>query len=182
MNNFYAFQGKRPRIGKNVFVAPSAIVIGDVEIGDDSSIWYGTVLRGDVMPIRIGKRTNIQDNCLVHVTSGVAGTYVGDEVTVGHSVVLHATTVRDRCLVGMGSVLLDGSFVDTEAMVAAGSLVTPNTRVPSHVLAMGRPARVVRPLTDAEKEHLIASAQGYVDVGAAFLSGDCVPCEPETIG
>lgn len=176
--SFYAYKGIRPRLGKNVFVAHSAVIIGDVEIGDDSSIWYGTVLRGDVMPIRVGKRTNIQDNCLVHVTSDVAGTYVGDGVTVGHTVVLHATTVRDHCLIGMGSILLDGSMVEAEAMVAAGSLVTPNTRVPSHVLAMGRPARVVRPLTDAEKAHLFASAQGYVDVARGFLSGECLPCDP----
>ncbi len=179
--SFYAYKGVRPRIGKNVFVAPTAVIIGDVEIGDESSIWYGTVLRGDVMPIRIGKRTNVQDNCLVHVTSEVAGTIVGDDVTVGHSVILHATTVGDRALIGMGSILIDGSVVEHEAMVGAGSLVTPNNRVPRHTLAMGRPARVVRPLTDAEKEHLLASAQGYVEVSARFLAGDCTPCDPQAL-
>ena len=176
--SFFSFRGMRPRIGKNVYVAPSAVIIGDVELGDESSIWFGTVLRGDVMPIRVGRRTNIQDNCLVHVTSEVAGTVVGDDVTVGHSVVLHATTVGDRALIGMGSILIDGSLVEPESMVGAGSLVTPNNRVPTHVLAMGRPARVVRPLTDAETEHLLESARGYVEIAARFLAGDCAPCEP----
>src|SRR5262249_59136925 len=126
-----AYRGKAPRIGEDTFVAPSADVIGDVVIGPRSSIWYGTVLRGDVQGIRIGAETSIQDNSVVHVDSSGFSTVVGDRVTVGHGVVLHGCRIGDDALVGMGSIVLNGAEVGEGAMIGAGSLVTPGTRVPA---------------------------------------------------
>src|SRR5437868_11379928 len=117
--------GQTPRLGRGVFLAETCAVIGDVEIGDESSIWYSTVVRGDVMPIRIGARTSIQDNTVIHVTSDVSGTIVGDDCTIGHSAIIHACTVEDRCLIGMGAILLDGVRIGTGSLVGAGALVTP---------------------------------------------------------
>src|SRR2546430_12220835 len=111
------YKGQRPRLGRGVFLAETCAVIGDVEIGDESSIWYGTVVRGDVMPIRIGARTSIQDNTVVHVTSDFSGTIIGDDCTIGHSAIIHACTVEDLCLIGMGAILLDGVRVGRGSFV-----------------------------------------------------------------
>ncbi len=157
-----------PTLGARVYVAESASVIGDVVIGEDSSIWFSTVLRGDVFPIRIGARTNIQDGSVVHVTGGSASTTIGDDVTVGHMVLLHGCTVGDRVLVGMGSVVLDGAVIESDAMLAAGSLLPPGSRVPSGTLAMGRPAKVVRQLTDADRERIREASSLYVDYAKDF--------------
>ncbi|KAJ7554883.1 hypothetical protein O6H91_05G014200 [Diphasiastrum complanatum] len=157
---------KLPTVAENVFVAPSAAVIGDVKIGARSSIWYGCVLRGDVNHIRIGSETNIQDNTLVHVaktniSGNVAPTIVGDKVTIGHNAVLHACIVEDQSFVGMGATLLDGVVVENGAMVAAGALVTQNTRVPSGQIWAGNPARFLRELTEEEKVFILKSADNY---------------------
>src|SRR4051794_25911513 len=117
------FDGKRPRLGHGVFLAETCAVIGDVVIGDESSIWYSTVIRGDVMPIRIGARTSIQDNTVIHVTSDFSGTTVGDDCTIGHGAIIHACTVEDFCLIGMGAILLDGVRVGHGSLVGAGALV-----------------------------------------------------------
>ena len=124
-----AYNGIRPRLGRGVFIAENAAVIGDVVIGEDSSIWYATVVRGDVMPIRIGARTSIQDNTVIHVTSDFSGTTIGDDCTIGHSAIIHACTVEDRCLVGMGAILLDGCVIGRGSFVGAGALVTPGTHM-----------------------------------------------------
>jgi gamma-carbonic anhydrase len=166
----YELQGLAPRLGHGVFVAPNATVVGDVTIGDDSGLWFGAVLRGDVMPIVIGARTNIQDGSVIHGTGGKARTTVGDDVTVGHMVLLHGCTVGSRVLVGMGSVLLDGSTVEDDAIVGAGSLVTPGTRIPSGKLAMGRPARVARDLTDEDRFWIREAGRIYVEAAATYLS------------
>jgi len=168
--SLYEYLGLSPRLGRGVFVAPTASVIGDVVLGDESSVWFNTVIRGDLMPIRIGARTNIQDGCVIHVTGGKAKTSIGDDVTVGHMVLVHGCTVGSRVLVGMGSVLLDGSVVEDDAVVGAGSLVTPGTRIPSGSLALGRPARVVRPLTDADRAWIRDAGSIYVDSARTFLS------------
>ncbi|KAJ7561432.1 hypothetical protein O6H91_03G028400 [Diphasiastrum complanatum] len=157
---------KLPTVAKNVFVAPSAALIGDVKIGARSSIWYGCVLRGDVNHIRIGSETNIQDNTLVHVaktniSGNVAPTIIGDKVTIGHSAVLHACTVEDQSFVGMGATLLDGVVVEEGAMVAAGALVSQNTRVLSGQIWAGNPARFLRNLTEEEKAFILKSADNY---------------------
>ena len=120
--------GRTPVIPASAFVAPTALVVGDVVFGDESSLWYGAVARGDVGPIRIGARTNVQDLCVLHTTNGRPGLFLGEEVTVGHRVILHGATVRDRCLIGMGSILLDDCEIGEESLVAAGSVVLEGTK------------------------------------------------------
>ncbi|CAL9092120.1 unnamed protein product [Musa textilis] len=166
---------KVPNVHKDAFVAPSASVIGDVQVGQGSSIWYGCVLRGDVNSIHIGSGTNIQDNSLVHVAkSNLSGkvlpTIIGDNVTVGnlkfagHSAVLHGCTVEDEAFVGMGAVLLDGSVVEKHGMVAAGALVRQNTRIPCGEVWGGNPAKFLRRLTDEEIAFISESAANYANL------------------
>lgn len=166
----YALKGIRPTIAKEVFVAPNASVIGDVVIGESSSIWFGVVLRGDVFPIRIGARTNIQDNSVVHVTGGKTMTTIGDDVTVGHSAIVHGCTIGSRCLVGMGSIVLDGAVVEDECFIAAGALVPPGMRVPSRSMVMGRPGKIVRTLRAEELEAIDFAARDYVRNARDFIS------------
>ena len=168
----YEYKGIRPRLGRGVFIAPNATVIGDVVLGDEASLWYGAVVRGDVMPIRLGHRTNVQDGSVVHVTSGKAMTTVGNDVTIGHMALLHGCTVGDGVLLGMGCIVLDGSIVEDEVIVAAGALVSPGTRIPRRSLVMGRPARVVRALTDADLTWISESARAYVGYGRTYLSAE----------
>jgi carbonic anhydrase/acetyltransferase-like protein (isoleucine patch superfamily) len=166
----YELNGKRPTLGRNVFIADSAAVIGDVHLGDDASVWFGAVLRGDYMPIRIGARTNIQDNAVVHITAGVNAATVGDDVTVGHSAIIHGCTVGDRCLVGMSSTLLDGAVIGDDSFIAAGSLVTPGTVVPPRSFLMGRPAKVARPVKDTDLAWILGSAVTYVQHARDFAA------------
>lgn len=166
----YAHAGVRPTLGAGVFVAPNATVIGDVVLGDEASVWFGTVLRGDVYPIRVGARTNIQDNAVVHVTGGKAATTIGDDVTIGHLALVHGCTIGSRSLVGMGSILLDGAVVEDECLVAAGSLVPPRMRVPARSLVMGNPAKVVRALGEADLAQIRAASALYVGYAKTYLS------------
>ena len=159
-----------PRIGEHSWIAPSADVIGDVEIGDECSIWFGAIVRGDVHFIKIGDRTNIQDLSMVHVThykkhrkiGDGNPTIIGNDVTVGHRVMLHGCTIEDACLIGMSATILDGAVIGKESIVGAGSLVTKNKVFPPRSLIMGSPAKVVRELTDEEVKELYASAARYV--------------------
>ena len=153
------FRGVLPRVHPTAFIDDSAQVIGDVEIGEESSIWMNVVMRGDVHRIRLGRRSNVQDGTVVHVMNRTHPTTIGDEVTVGHAALLHCCTVEDRCLIGMGAILLNGAHIGTCSIVAAGSLVVEETNVPPRSLVMGSPGRVKRPLTDAE----VAGIQGYAD-------------------
>lgn len=166
--SLYPYRGVLPRVDPSCFVAPTAAVIGDVEVGAGSSLWFGAVLRGDVMPIRVGARTSIQDNCVVHATGGWCETRVGDECTVGHSVVLHGCTVGDRVLVGMGSIVLDEAELGADVILGAGSLVTARTKIPPGVLAMGRPAKVVRELTGEERARIVEAAKAYAELVADY--------------
>lgn len=165
------FGGIAPRCEATVFLAETAALIGDVTIGAESSIWYGAVLRGDVMPIRIGARTSIQDNSVLHTTTDRIPTLIGDDCTVGHGVILHGCTVRDRVLVGMGSIVLDGAVLEEDVILGAGSLVTQDTVIPRGMLALGRPARAVRPLNDDERASILASAAIYVENGRRYRTG-----------
>lgn len=171
-----SFRGIEPRIAADVFLADHVAVIGDVEIGPGSSLWYGAVVRGDVMPIRIGARTSIQDNTVVHVTGGVSGTIIGDDVTVGHNVTVHACTIEDACILGMGSIILDGARVGRGSIIGAGALLTPGTIIPPGSMVMGAPARVKRPLTGDEHARIASSAAHYVELASeyrgALISGD----------
>ena len=164
--------GKTPVLGKGVFVAQNAAIIGDVVIGDESSIWYATTIRGDVMPIRIGARTSIQDNTVIHVTSDFSGTEIGDDCTIGHSAIIHACTVESFCLIGMGSILLDGARIGTGSLVGAGALVTPGTNIPPGSLVIGSPAKVKRPLNDKEREQIRYGAAHYVELARAYIAGE----------
>jgi len=163
-----AFRGVSPRIHPSCFVDDSAQVVGDVELGEGSSIWLNTVLRGDVNPIRVGLRTNLQDLSLVHVTGGRSSTRIGDDVTVGHHVVLHGCTVGNRVLVGMGSILLDEVEVGDDCIIGAGTLLTPGTKVPPGSMVMGSPGKVKRPLTEAERDFLLMSAHHYVELADEY--------------
>ncbi len=156
-------RGRLPRVAPTAFVENSAMVIGDVALGDFSSVWFNVVIRGDVNSIRIGARSNIQDGTVVHVTRQTHSTVIGNDVTIGHNVTLHGCEIGDRCLVGMGAVILDGATVGPDAMVAAGAVVTPGTVIPPRTLAMGSPARVRRELTDDEVDRLKQSAANYIE-------------------
>jgi carbonic anhydrase/acetyltransferase-like protein (isoleucine patch superfamily) len=147
-------------------VEDSAQVVGDVELGEDSSVWFNAVLRGDVNPIRIGRRTNLQDLSLVHVTTQKHATHVGDDCTVGHHVILHGCLVGNRVLVGMGATLMDGVEVGDECIIGAGALLTPGTKVPPNCLVVGSPGKVKRPITEEERAFLRKSAEGYVHLAA----------------
>jgi len=153
-----------PTIHPSVFVAPSADIIGRVSIGQDSSIWYQTVLRGDVESIIIGARSNIQDHCMLHTSTGVTPCVVGDDVTIGHRVLLHGCTVGDGSLIGMGAIVMDRAVVEPGCLVAAGALVTEGKVLKNGYLYAGAPARERRALTDDEKRFLLRSAQHYVEV------------------
>ncbi|MDH5723550.1 MAG: gamma carbonic anhydrase family protein [Alphaproteobacteria bacterium] len=154
-----------PKIAQSAFIAPSASIIGDVEIGEDTSIWYNCVVRGDTHNIRIGKSTNIQDGSIVHVTQDGHNTIIGDHVTIGHSAIIHACTVEDFGFVGMQACMMDGAVVEEYAMLAAGALLTPNKRVPKGQLWAGRPAKYVRDLTQEELDYIKWSAPHYVELG-----------------
>jgi carbonic anhydrase/acetyltransferase-like protein (isoleucine patch superfamily) len=170
------YNGLKPKIGKDSWVAPSADVIGDVTMGEDCSIWFGTVIRGDVHKIVIGDRVSIQDLSMVHVThykkedkSDGNPTIIGDDVTIGHRVMLHGCTIEDACLIGMSATILDGAVIGKESIVGASSLVTKNKTFPPRSLIMGSPAKVIRTLTDEEVKELYASAKRYVSFKDNYL-------------
>lgn len=157
-----------PRIHAEAWLAPGVVVIGDVEIGAASSLWFGTVVRGDVHAIRIGARTNLQDHSVVHVTKGLYATLIGDEVTVGHRAVVHGCTVRDGALIGIGAIVLDGADIGEEALVAAGAVVGPGTRVPARTLVRGVPARIARDLSAEEVQQQRVRALEYVETSGHY--------------
>ncbi len=152
----------------SAWVAPGAVVIGDVEIGEDSTVWFGSVVRGDVHHIRIGARTNLQDHCVVHVTSGLFPAVIGDEVTVGHRGTVHGCTVHDGALVGIGAIVLDGAVIGEEALVAAGAVVGPGVEVPPRTLVRGIPAKPARELTAQEVANQRARALEYVETARNY--------------
>jgi len=166
----YELNGVRPTLGRDVFVAEGAVVVGDVVLGDQASVWFGAVVRGDCFPIRIGSRTNVQDAAVVHVTSGRASTAIGDDVTIGHAAVVHGCTIGHRCLIGIGSIVLDGAVIGDDSLVAAGSLVTPGARVPSRSVVIGRPARVVRAVTEEDLQRIREGAASYLSHARAFMT------------
>ncbi|CDF58334.1 gamma carbonic anhydrase family protein [Thermobrachium celere] len=158
---------KLPKIAQDVFVAESADIIGDVEVKEGSSIWYRAVLRGDINKILIGKCVNIQDGCVLHSDRN-APTIIGDFVTIGHNAIVHGAVVKDRCLIGMGAVILNGAVIGEDCIIAAGSVVTQGKEIPPRSLVMGTPAKVVRELTDEEIESIKKSAIHYKELAEAY--------------
>lgn len=169
MSTLLSYEGIEPRIAKDVYIAPTAAVIGDVHIEEGSSIWFGAVLRGDIMPIRVGAGTSIQDNCVLHTSKGKGETRVGAHCTVGHGAILHSCTIRDYVLVGMGAIVLDDATVGPWCIIGAGSLVTQNATFEEGTLLLGRPARAVRKINDLERQQIEGSAARYVANGQRYL-------------
>ncbi|WP_457567618.1 gamma carbonic anhydrase family protein [Desulfurobacterium sp.] len=164
-----AYKNIQPQIGKRVFIAENAVIIGDVKIGDDSSIWYGTIIRGDVNYIRIGRCTSVQDGTVIHVTNKTAPTIVGDYVTIGHAVKLHGCEIKNNCLIGIGAIILDKAVINENSIVAAGALVPPGKEFPPNSLIMGFPAKVVRTLSEEEINGLREHALRYVRYKDEYL-------------
>jgi carbonic anhydrase/acetyltransferase-like protein (isoleucine patch superfamily) len=165
------YGGQSPRIHPSAFVAAGARIIGDVEIGEESSVWFNAVIRGDVHSIRIGRETNVQDNAVLHVTEVTHPLVIGDRVTIGHMAMLHGCTVEDLSLIGIGAIVLDGAVIGTQSFIAARALVTPGVVIPPRSMVMGSPAKVVRPLRPDELEGLVESARHYVQHARAYREG-----------
>jgi len=165
-----AFRGIIPTIATSAYIEETAAVIGDVVIGSESSVWFNAVVRGDVHSIRIGHRTNIQDLCLLHVTDDTYPLTLGDDITVGHHAVLHGCTIKDRVLIGMGAVIMDGAVIEEDCIVGAGALVTERMQVPPKSLILGTPARVRRSLTDDELRWIKESALNYIRYAQYYIS------------
>jgi len=163
-----------PKIGTDVFIAPDATVIGRISIGTLSSVWFQTVIRGDVHWMQIGDECNIQDRCVLHVTTDTWPTILEDRVTVGHSVTLHGCTLRTGSLIGMGSIVMDGAEIGSGSLIGAGSLVTPGTIIPPGVLALGSPCRVKRSLTESEHEYVAAHAPRYVSLAQKYMQNSAL--------
>jgi len=164
------FRGVLPTIASSAFIEDTAVIVGDVAIHHESSVWFNTVIRGDVHYIRIGRRTNIQDLSLLHVTHDIYPLVIGDDVTIGHHVVLHGCTIHDRVLIGMGSIVMDGAVVEEDCIIGAGSLITEGTVIPSRSLALGSPARIKRPLSEKELAWIKESASNYVRYARQYMT------------
>lgn len=162
-------EGKTPDLDKAGFIAPSADIIGEVSVGSESSIWFNVTIRGDVASVTIGDRSNVQDNAVVHVNNGMP-TVIGDDVTVGHGAIVHACTIGNRCLVGMGSIILDQAVIGDECLVAAGALVPPRKHFPPRSFIIGSPAKAVRELTDEELARIRTNTGHYVTYGASYAA------------
>lgn len=164
------YRGITPSVATSAFIEDTAVVIGDVAIGSESSVWFNAVIRGDVHSIRIGHRTNIQDLCLLHVTHDTHPLTLGDDITVGHHVVLHGCTIHDRVLIGMGAIIMDGAVIEEDCVIGAGALITRNIHIHSRSLVMGSPAKVNRLLTDAEVQWIKESAANYIRYAQQYVS------------
>lgn len=162
------YKGKLPKIGKNCFVAETAVLVGDVTLKDGANIWYGAVLRGDLAPIVIGENSNVQDNCVVHIDEGIP-TILGDNVTVGHGAIIHACTIEDNCLIGMGATVLDNAHVGRASIIGAGAVVSPRSVIPPFSQVLGIPGKVVKTLAPETEEDRIKHALSYVETAQDYI-------------
>jgi carbonic anhydrase/acetyltransferase-like protein (isoleucine patch superfamily) len=162
------FRGKFPIIPDSCYISESVDLIGDVTLGENVSLWFGTIVRGDMHFITIGNRSNIQDNSVIHVTTDVSPTRIGDEVTVGHNAIIHGATIEDRCLIGMGAIIMDDVVIGEGSIVGAGAVVPPNMIIPPRSLVLGLPAKIVRQTTGEELEMIIERAQHYIDFSQEY--------------
>ncbi len=168
MSHILPYKGILPTIADDVFIAPTATIIGDVTIGAGSSVWHGAVIRGDVMPITIGERTNVQDNSVIHVTRKTGPTVIGSGVTIGHMVMLHACTIEDNTFIGMRSMMLDFSTIKEGGMLAAGAVLTPRKTVENGEIWAGNPASLMREMRQEEKDFIEVSAENYVRLAGDY--------------
>jgi carbonic anhydrase/acetyltransferase-like protein (isoleucine patch superfamily) len=164
------FQGITPKIPNSCFIEDTGVVIGDVVMGEQCSVWFHAVIRGDVHYIRLGDRTNVQDLCMLHVTHDTHPLNIGSDVTIGHHVVLHGCTIKDRVLIGMGAIIMDGAVIGEDSVVGAGALVTEGTVVPAKSLVLGSPAKVRRPVTERELSWIRESSANYVKYASQYLT------------
>lgn len=156
------YENHKPRVDVSCFIAPSADVMGQVSLGQDVSVWYGAVLRGDVEPIEIGARTNIQDNATVHISKGYKTT-IGEDVTIGHNAIVHGATLGNRVLIGMGAIVLDGAIIEDDVIIGAGALIPPGKTIPSKSLVVGSPGKIIRTLDEEALQSLLDSSKNYVE-------------------
>lgn len=163
------YKGIMPKIHSSAFIAPGVVVIGDVEIGAETNVWFGCVIRGDVNSIRIGERTNIQDNSVIHVTRKTGPTKIGSGITIGHSVLMHACTLEDECFIGMNSTIMDGAVVESGGMVAAAALIAPGKRISKGQIWAGNPAKFMREMKDEEKAYIKISADNYCQLAREYI-------------
>ena len=163
------FKNIQPQLGRNVYISENAVVIGDVTLGDEVNIWFGSILRGDMHYIKIGNRSNIQDNAVVHVTTAVSPTNIGSGVTVGHGAILHGCTIEDDCMIGMGAVVMDDAVIGSSSLVGAGALIPPNMIVPPKSLVVGMPGKVSRKIRKEEYKIIIERPQEYIDLAAVYM-------------
>jgi len=170
--------GRTPRLGRRVFGAETALVLGDVRLDDDVSLWYNVVVRGDIHWVRIGARSNLQDGVIVHVENGQWPVILGEEVSVGHGAILHGCTVASRCLVGMGALIMNGAEIGEGSIVAAGAVVREGFAAPPRSLLAGVPAGIKRPVDDGEYERIVATARHYLEYKSRYLAGAVRPAEP----
>jgi carbonic anhydrase/acetyltransferase-like protein (isoleucine patch superfamily) len=164
-----SFQNKIPNLGQNVYISDTAVVIGDVTLGDEVNIWFGAVIRGDMHYIKIGNRTNVQDNAVVHVTTAVSPTNIGSSVTVGHGAIIHGCTIEDDCMIGMGAIVMDDAVIGSGSLIGAGALVPPNMKVPPKSLVVGMPGKIVRRVKTEEYKMIIERPQEYIELAVAYL-------------
>ena len=164
------FEDKHPQLGHDVYISENAMVIGEVTLGDKVSIWFGAVIRGDMHYVKIGNRTNIQDNSVVHVTTAVSPTTIGENVTVGHSAIIHGCTIGDDCLIGMGAILMDDAVIGVGSLIGAGALIPPNMIIPPNSLVVGSPGKVVREVKTVETQMILDRPQEYIDLAAIYLN------------
>ncbi len=164
------YKDKIPVISKTCFIANSTNIIGDVKIGSETNVWFGTTIRADMHYIRIGKRTNIQDNSIIHVTTDIAPTIIGNGITIGHGAIIHGCTIKDNCLIGMGSIIMDEVVINEGSMIAAGALIPPRTIVPKNTLMVGSPAKPIRKLRTIEKNEIFERAQHYIDLANDYIT------------
>ena len=163
------FKNYHPKLGQNVYISENAAIIGDVILGDEVNIWFGSVVRGDMNYIKIGNRSNIQDNAVVHVTTEVSPTNIGSGVTVGHSAIIHGCTIEDNCMIGMGAIVMDDAVIGAGSLVGAGALVPPNIKIPPKSLVIGMPGKIVREVRNEEYEMIIERPREYIKLASAYL-------------
>jgi len=174
-NVIRTFQGITPTIPRSCFIEDTGIVIGDVVMGEQCSVWFHAVIRGDVHYIRLGERTNVQDLCVLHVTHDTHPLIIGSDVTIGHHVVLHGCTIKDRVLIGMGAIIMDGAVIGEDSVVGAGALITERTVVPAKSLVLGTPAKVRRPVTEKELSWIRESSANYVKYAGQYMDDSHSP-------